>query len=74
MQAAIIQRSVNEAGNESLLRFRTAALNIQRAGVRMNALATRRGQTPMALYKLLHRIRQALLDCVQRTLAQEEVA
>ena len=38
MQAAIIQRSINEDGNESLLRFRTAALIIQRAGVRMNAL------------------------------------
>jgi hypothetical protein len=40
----------------------------------MDELATRRGQTPMALYKLLHRIRQALLDCVQRTLTQEETA
>ena len=38
MQAAIIQRSINEKGNESLLRFRTAALIIQRASVRMNAL------------------------------------
>lgn len=38
MQAAIIQRTINEAGNESLLRFRTAALTIQRAGVRMNSL------------------------------------
>lgn len=43
-------------------------------GIRMDDLATRRGQTPMSLYKLLHRIRQALLECVQRTLAQEETA
>jgi len=43
-------------------------------GTRMDELATRRGQTPMSLYKLLHRIRQALLDCVERTLAQEETA
>ncbi len=43
-------------------------------GVRMDELATRRGQTPMSLYKLLHRIRQVLLDCVQRTLTQEETA
>ena len=41
-------------------------------GTRIDELATRRGQTPMALYKLLHRIRQALLDCVERTLATEE--
>ena len=41
-------------------------------GTRIDDLATRRGQTPMALYKLLHRIRQALLDCVERTLATEE--
>lgn len=38
MQAAIMQRSINEEGNESLLRFRAAALTIQRAGVRMSAL------------------------------------
>jgi RNA polymerase sigma-70 factor (ECF subfamily) len=43
-------------------------------GTRMDDLATRRGQTPMSLYKLLHRIRQALLDCVERTLSQEEPA
>jgi len=41
-------------------------------GTRMDHLATRRGQTPISLYKLLHRIRQALLECVRRTLAQEE--
>jgi RNA polymerase sigma-70 factor (ECF subfamily) len=43
-------------------------------GTRIDELATRRGQTPMALYKLLHRIRQALLECVERTLAKEEHA
>ena len=43
-------------------------------GTRMDELATNRGQTPMALYKLLHRIRQALLDCVERTLDKEEHA
>lgn len=43
-------------------------------GTRMDELATRRGQTPMALYKLLHRIRQTLLECVERTLAKEEHA
>lgn len=43
-------------------------------GTRMDDLATRRGQTPMALYKLLQRIRQVLLECVRRTIAQEETA
>ncbi|MGB8170140.1 MAG: sigma-70 family RNA polymerase sigma factor [Chthoniobacteraceae bacterium] len=43
-------------------------------GARMDDLAARRGQTAMSLYKLLHRIRQALLDCVERTLSQEEIA
>ena len=38
MQAAIIQRSINEDGTGSMLRLRNAALTIQRAGVRMNAL------------------------------------
>lgn len=40
-------------------------------GTRMDELAVRRGQTPMSLYKLLHRIRQTLLECVNRTLAEE---
>ncbi|MGV3660560.1 MAG: sigma-70 family RNA polymerase sigma factor [Prosthecobacter sp.] len=43
-------------------------------GTRMDDLAMRRGQTPMSLYKLLQRIRQALLECVRRTIAQEEAA
>jgi RNA polymerase sigma-70 factor, ECF subfamily len=51
---------------------RELVINAYTKGTRMDDLATRRGQTPMALYKLLHRIRQALLECVQRTLAQEE--
>jgi len=40
-------------------------------GTRMDELAVRRGQTPMSLYKLLHRIRQNLLECVTRILAEE---
>lgn len=51
---------------------RELVINAYTKGTRMDDLATRRGQTPMALYKLLHRIRQALLDCVRRTLTQEE--
>ena len=51
---------------------RELVLTAYTKGTRMDELATRRGQTPMALYKLLHRIRQALLECVERTLAKEE--
>src|SRR5262249_114010 len=40
--------------------------------VRMDLLAAQRGQSAMSLYKLLQRIRQSLLQCVQRALAQEE--
>jgi RNA polymerase sigma-70 factor, ECF subfamily len=41
-------------------------------GTRIDELANRRGQTAMALYKLLHRIRKALMECVERTRAMEE--
>jgi RNA polymerase sigma-70 factor (ECF subfamily) len=51
---------------------RELVLTAYTKGTRMDDLAGRRGQTPMALYKLLHRIRQALLECVERTLAKEE--
>jgi len=51
---------------------RELVLTAYTKGTRMDELATRRGQTPMALYKLLHRIRQALLECVERTIAKEE--
>jgi hypothetical protein len=35
------------------------------------AAPARQGRTPMALYKTLHRIRLALLDCVRRTAVQQ---
>lgn len=53
---------------------RQLVLNAYTKGTRMDDLAVRRGQTPMALYKVLHRIRQALLECVERKIAQEHVA
>lgn len=40
-------------------------------GTRMDQLAAQRGQTAMSLYKMLHRIRQALLECVRRKLSLE---
>ncbi|MES2596196.1 MAG: sigma-70 family RNA polymerase sigma factor [Verrucomicrobiota bacterium] len=53
---------------------RELVLTAYTKGNRMDDLAAQRGQTPMALYKLLHRIRQALLECVQRSIVQEELA
>lgn len=40
----------------------------------MEDLAVNRGQTPMSLYKFLHRTRQTLLECVQKTIARNELA
>jgi len=37
----------------------------------MDELAAKRGQTAMSLYKVLHRIRQTLLECVRRQLSME---
>jgi RNA polymerase sigma-70 factor (ECF subfamily) len=53
---------------------RQLVLTAYTKGVRIDELAAQRRQTPMALYKFLHRIRQALLECVERTVAQEEHA
>lgn len=53
---------------------RELVLTAYTKGTRMDELASRRGQTPMALYKGLQRIRLALLECVERTLAEEELA
>jgi RNA polymerase sigma-70 factor (ECF subfamily) len=43
-------------------------------GARIHQLAAQRGQTPMSLYKLLHRIRLALLECIGRTLEAEGIS
>lgn len=51
---------------------RELVLGAYARGTRIDELAQRRGQTPMALYKILHRIRQALLECVQRTVLREQ--
>lgn len=42
--------------------------------VRMDQLAKQIGRSAMALYKSLHRIRLALLECVRRELAAEDSA
>lgn len=53
---------------------RTLVLVAYAKGTRMDELAAQRGQTAMSLYKLLQRIRQALLECVRRTIAREHRA
>lgn len=53
---------------------RELVLNAYTRGTRIDELAIRRNQTPMALYKLLHRIRFMLFECVERTLASGETA
>lgn len=53
---------------------RQLVLTAYTKGTRIDQFAIRRGQTPMALYKLLHRIRQALLECVEQKLSKEEPA
>ncbi|MEQ2006912.1 MAG: sigma-70 family RNA polymerase sigma factor [Limisphaerales bacterium] len=54
-------------------RQRELVLTAYTKGTRMDELAAQRGQTAMSLYKLLHRIRQALLECVRRAISQEEL-
>ena len=53
---------------------RALVLAAYAGGVRMDELAAQRGQTAMSLYKVLHRIRRALLECVRRAAAQEGFA
>lgn len=43
-------------------------------GVRIDQLAARQGRTAMSLYKILHRIRLALIACTRATLAPEGLA
>lgn len=43
-------------------------------GVRIDELATRSGRSPMSLYKSLHRIRIALLECTQNMIARENMS
>jgi len=50
---------------------RELVLSAYTKDTRIDELAARRGQTAMSLYKVLHRIRRALLECVRRQLAME---
>jgi len=51
---------------------REMVLTAYTKGTRMDEFAAERGQTAMSLYKMLHRIRQSLLECVRRAVAREE--
>lgn len=53
---------------------RDMVLSAYTKNTRIHAMAQSREETAMALYKRLHRIRQVLLECVQRTLNREELA
>jgi RNA polymerase sigma-70 factor (ECF subfamily) len=55
-------------------RQREVALAAYEPGVRIDALAEQRGQTAMSLYKVLHRIRITLMECIERTLGAEGMA
>ncbi len=52
---------------------RTLVQTAYAPGARIDALAEQLSRTAMSLYKTLHRIRLALLECTKRTLAQEEL-
>ena len=54
-------------------RQRDLVLAAYEPGVKIDDLAQQRGQTAMSLYKVLHRIRMALQECIERTLAAEEL-
>jgi hypothetical protein len=41
--------------------------------VRIDQLAAQQGRSAMALYKTLHRIRLALVECTRAVLAREEL-
>jgi RNA polymerase sigma-70 factor (ECF subfamily) len=53
---------------------RQLVLSAYAPGTSIEQLAVQRGQTPMSLYKVLHRIRLALVECTRRALAQEQYA
>ena len=68
------QRDALETCLEQLpTRRRALVLGAYAPGVKINDLAARIGRTPMAVYKELQRIREALVDCTRRMLAAGQV-
>jgi RNA polymerase sigma-70 factor (ECF subfamily) len=41
-------------------------------GARIDEMARASGRTPMALYKVLHRLRMTLADCIHQTVQRQE--
>lgn len=52
--------------------MRQTVLHAYTKGTRTDLLAESLGQTPMALYKKLHRIRKTLLECVNQSIATDQ--
>jgi RNA polymerase sigma-70 factor (ECF subfamily) len=70
-----VQRDALEHCLEGLKpEHRDLLLSAYSKGVKMDELARRRGQSPMSLYKWLHRVRMALFECVQRRVRREGMA
>ncbi len=65
------RRALNECLEKLTEPQRALIRGAYSSGVRIIDLASRSGRTPMALYKTLHRIRLALMECTQRALARE---
>lgn len=66
------QEALDDCLRKLSLPLRELVLKAYAKGTRIDHLAESLGQTPMALYKQLHRIRRTLLECVKR--AQGEAA
>ena len=77
-EAADSMKAEREALEQCLQKLPEAQRSLVEAayqsGVRIDELAGRLGRTAMSLYKSLHRIRIALMDCTKRVLAQEGAA
>lgn len=67
------RRALNDCLRKLTEDQRTLVEEAYKPGVRIDELAARAGRSAMALYKSLHRIRIALMNCTQQVLAQEEL-
>jgi RNA polymerase sigma-70 factor (ECF subfamily) len=67
------RRALNDCLRKLTNDQRTLVEEAYKPGVRIDELAARAGRSAMALYKSLHRIRIALMNCTQQVLAQEEL-
>ena len=68
------QEALNECLRKLPTNQREFVLTAYTKGTRIDELARRLGRTPMSLYKKLQKIRRALLECVQETMAKDATA